>query len=196
VKVARELLAKDGRHVLGLTGKPGSGKSTLAAQLVAALGEEAVSVPMDGFHLANRVLGERGLRERKGCVESFDASGYANLLQRICAAGACDIFFPVFHREVEESYAAEGAVTPKHRLVVTDGIWLLHASFSDAQKCLDASVYVEQVPDDKRIQRLIERRMQLAGEERAVATRWATGPDESNAKLVAETRSKAQYILV
>ncbi len=193
---AKELLAKDGRHVLGLTGKPGSGKSTVAAQLFAALGNEAVVVvPMDGFHLANAVLQERGLRNKKGCVESFDADGFGQLLQRIRTAEQSEVFFPVFHREIEESFAAEGVVLPVHRLVLTEGIWLLHPRFSEAQKWIDEVVFLEMVPDDKRVERLIERRMRLAGEEREVARKWATGPDEENAILIAATRDRAKFIL-
>ncbi|MDP2775015.1 MAG: nucleoside/nucleotide kinase family protein, partial [Nocardioides sp.] len=57
--------------MLGITGAPGAGKSTLAALLAARHG--ATVVPMDGFHLADVELSLRGLRERKGAPETFDA---------------------------------------------------------------------------------------------------------------------------
>ena len=38
------------RFITALAGPPGSGKSTLGAALVAALGDGARAVPMDGFH--------------------------------------------------------------------------------------------------------------------------------------------------
>ena len=69
----------DGR-LLGLTGAPGVGKSTLAARLASAWG--AVVVPMDGFHIADVELARRGLLDRKGAPETFDAEGYAALLRR------------------------------------------------------------------------------------------------------------------
>ena len=73
------------RRILGIVGAPGAGKSTLAAA-VAALLEDAVVVPMDGFHLADVELHRRGLLERKGAPETFDGWGYAALLRRVMEA--------------------------------------------------------------------------------------------------------------
>ena len=64
--------------MLGLTGSPGAGKSTWAAALVDSWGgaSSAVLLPMDGFHLADVELRRRGLLERKGAPETFDAEGF------------------------------------------------------------------------------------------------------------------------
>src|SRR6266567_6817752 len=51
---ASRLADRGGRRILGITGAPGAGKSTLAGRLVAALGDRAVEIGMDGFHLAQR----------------------------------------------------------------------------------------------------------------------------------------------
>jgi pantothenate kinase len=61
------------RFLLGITGIPAARKSAFAALLAATLNrvagkEVAVVVPMDGFHLPNVVLEERGLRAVKGCA--------------------------------------------------------------------------------------------------------------------------------
>src|ERR1700759_1902750 len=72
---ARALAEAGGRRLLGITGAPGAGKATLAAAVVDALGERAVLVPMDGFHLANAELERLGRRERKGAVDTFDERG-------------------------------------------------------------------------------------------------------------------------
>ncbi len=62
MKEIRDRIAKlgPGRRVIAVVGAPGSGKSTLAAQLVTEL-ENAALVPMDGFHLDDRLLQEDGL---------------------------------------------------------------------------------------------------------------------------------------
>ncbi|KAJ3082417.1 hypothetical protein HDU99_002756, partial [Rhizoclosmatium hyalinum] len=44
------------RVVVGIAGIPGSGKTTLATALKNQLGEAAVLLPMDGFHLTRAQL--------------------------------------------------------------------------------------------------------------------------------------------
>ena len=46
------LLARERRVILGITGPPGAGKTRLA-ELVASTFDDAVHVPVDGFHLAD-----------------------------------------------------------------------------------------------------------------------------------------------
>ena len=57
---------RQARRVVAIAGPPASGKSTLAAGLVEAIrgaGVHSQLVPMDGFHLDNRILGRsRDLR--------------------------------------------------------------------------------------------------------------------------------------
>jgi len=77
------------RRVIAIAGPPASGKSTLAAGLVAALQQAGVTsqlVPMDGFHLDNSVLTDRGILDRKGSPPSFDAIGLLRLVQVLGAA--------------------------------------------------------------------------------------------------------------
>jgi pantothenate kinase len=61
----RQAAAGRQRLIVGIVGAPGAGKSTLADQLDTLLGYDAVLVPMDGFHLANRVLADLGRQQRK-----------------------------------------------------------------------------------------------------------------------------------
>lgn len=111
------------RVVVAVAGAPGSGKSTLAAALVAML-PDAVLVPMDGFHLDDRVLAARGLSDRKGAVETFDAEGFAALAARLALPGG-EVVFPVFDRARELAIAGAGVVAPDHRVVVVEGNYLL-----------------------------------------------------------------------
>ena len=117
------------RSIAAVAGAPGSGKSTLAAALLAALGEraeEAVIVPMDGFHLDDARLEPAGLLPLKGSPPTFDVGGLRATLERI-AGDAEAVFVPLFDRERELSRAAAGAVEPHHRLVIVEGNYLLLA---------------------------------------------------------------------
>ncbi|AUH66235.1 nucleoside/nucleotide kinase family protein [Paracoccus zhejiangensis] len=110
------------RSVVALAGAPGSGKSTLAEALVARL-PGAVLLPMDGFHLDDRVLDARGLRARKGAPETFDAAGFVALLGRVRAGG--EVVFPIFDRSREIAIAGAGVIAAETRLVVVEGNYLL-----------------------------------------------------------------------
>lgn len=48
-----------------------------------------------------------GRRDRKGAPDTFDSRGFAALLKRIGTEREHDVYYPVFHREMEESIAAE-----------------------------------------------------------------------------------------
>ncbi|WP_255471177.1 nucleoside/nucleotide kinase family protein [Paracoccus sp. M683] len=110
------------RAVVALAGAPGSGKSTLAEALVARV-PGAVLLPMDGFHLDNRLLDQRGLRARKGSPETFDASGFVAVMNRVRAGG--EVVFPVFDRGRDLAIAGAGVIDAGTRLVVVEGNYLL-----------------------------------------------------------------------
>ena len=121
---ARALASAGGRAILGIAGPPGGGKSTLACAVADALGDGAVLVPMDGFHLAQDQLVRLGRRDRMGAPDTFDAAGYVALLRRLRAADEV-VFAPAFRREIEEPIAGAIAVPPSVTLVVTEGNYLL-----------------------------------------------------------------------
>ena len=189
------LLMRHGRRILGIAGKPGSGKSTVAKFLAARLGEKARVVPMDGYHFSNKVLRELGRANRKGAVDTFDALGYTMLLKRIRTESHSIIYYPVFHREIEESIAAEGVVSSDVELVITEGNYLLHPrdAWGGVRELLDESWYVE-VDDEVRIERLVQRRLGL-GNTREEAIAWSTGSDEVNAQVIGKTRQSADVIV-
>ncbi|MDJ1137988.1 nucleoside/nucleotide kinase family protein [Streptomyces iconiensis] len=194
---ARALRDRAGRAVLGITGAPGAGKSTLAAALAAQLGPHVGQLPMDGFHLSNEVLTALGRRERKGAPDTFDAAGYAALLSRLREAGGMGevLYAPRFHRELEESFAAEIALGPEIALVVTEGNYLLLPGdpWARVRPLLDEVWYVE--PDEKlRLRRLVDRHIAY-GKTRQEATAWAHGTDQRNAALIARTRETADVVV-
>nr|WP_043600811.1 nucleoside/nucleotide kinase family protein [Cellulomonas flavigena] len=190
------LLAAGGRRVLGIAGPPGGGKSTLAAQVAAAFADTCVVVPMDGFHLAQTELERIGRAARKGAPDTFDADGYVALLRRLREPRPGHVVYaPEYRRDLRNGVAGAVAVPAEVRLVVTEGNYLLLADhgFAPVADLLDESWYV--APDDEvRLARLVARHERF-GKTPAAALAWSTGPDASNARLVAPTAARADLVV-
>ena len=189
-------LKHSGRFIIGIVGKPGAGKSTLTSHLIENLPKDSVSlVPMDGYHLSNLQLKNLGLSERKGAFNTFDSNGYVSLLKRINTETDQDIYYPVFHREIEESYAADGVVLANTKIVLTEGNYLLFdkAGWEKVAAELTEIWYIN-INDDVRIDRLVKRH-EFYGKDKESALNWATGTDEINAKIVESTAVKADVII-
>ncbi|MFC5177820.1 nucleoside/nucleotide kinase family protein [Nocardioides taihuensis] len=185
--------AGSGRFLIGVTGAPGAGKSTLAAHLATSYG--AGHVPMDGFHLADVELERRGLRDRKGAPETFDAWGYAALLARLRAQPDHDVLAPAFERDLEQPLAGAIAVPPDVGLVVTEGNYLLLDSpeWRAVRAQLDA-VWHLRLDEDLRRARLLARHVAF-GKSPAEAEAWVTRVDEPNAALVTAAADRADVVL-
>ena len=194
----RALLAQGpGRRVvLGLVGAPGAGKSTLACALQCAFADMSIVLPMDAFHLAGSELQRLGRAGRKGAPDTFDAAGYLALLRRLRDPGQAGetVYAPEFRREIEEAVAGAIAIEPRHRLVITEGNYLLveQGAWRGVAALLDECWYVE-VDDQLRNQRLV-RRHQDFGRSAQEAEQWAAQTDAPNAKLVASTRARAAHV--
>ena len=194
--VSRAKSLMDGeRKIVGLIGKPGAGKSTLSAQLIQQLGDQAAILNMDGYHLSNLALHELGRADRKGAPDTLDALGFTEILKRVKHEVDKNIYFPVFDRAIEESIAAQGVIVPSVKLVITEGNYLLHNgdNWSGVKNLLDESWFIE-VDDSLRIERLVNRHHKF-GKSKVDALSWATGSDENNAKIVAQTRESADLII-
>src|SRR3954452_12247134 len=178
------------RAILGFPGAPGGGQSTVADSLVAELGDAAVLVPMDGFHLAQAELVRQGTRDRMGAPHTFDVRGYAALLRRLRAAEET-VYAPAFRREIEEPIAGAIAVPADVPLVVTEGNYLL--LWEDVGPLLDEAWYVE-TDEALRIERLIARHVEF-GKTPEQAREWVMRSDQRNAELSAPTRSRADVVV-
>jgi pantothenate kinase len=188
---AWRLVTPGERRILGITGPPGAGKSTIAAAVAGALGEDAVLVPMDGFHLAGAELRRLGRHDRKGAEDTFDAAGYAALLRRLRDLADEAVYAPEFRREIEEPVAGAICVPRSVPLVVTEGNYLLldWGDWAPVRALLDEVWFVD-CDDDERLGRLIRRHEQF-GKAATAAREWALGSDQHNANLVAATRARA-----
>ena len=191
---ARDLAERGGRRILGIAGPPGGGKSTVARAVVAALGEQARLVPMDGFHLAQPELVRLGRRERMGAPDTFDSAGYAALLKRLRGDEPV-VYAPEFRREIEEPIAGAIAVPSTVPLVVTEGNYLLlqDERWAPIRDLLDETWYVE-TDEELRVQRLIQRHIEF-GKTPEYARAWVMRSDERNAALVARTADRADHLV-
>ena len=142
---AATLARRPGRAILGLTGPPGAGKSTLAERLVTELAGDAAYLPMDGFHLAHRVLAEMGRVDRKGAPDTFDAAGYAAVLRRLRDPREGCVYAPRFDRDIEDSIAGAIPVGPSVPLVITEGNYLLlpDGAWAQVRPLLDEVWYLD-----------------------------------------------------
>lgn len=184
------------RVIIGVVGKPGAGKSTLTSYLIDNLPKNSVSlVPMDGYHLSNDQLARTGLADKKGAFNTFDAGGYISLLKRINNEFDKDIYFPIFHREIEESYSADGVVPAKTKLILTEGNYLLFDQFGWEKVLpeLTETWYIN-IDDQLRVDRLVKRH-QFYGKDKESAIAWATGSDEDNAKIVEASSYRADVVI-
>ena len=198
VEWATALVVPGERRILGLTGAPGAGKSTVAEQLVTALGPAAaVLVPMDGFHLANDILIDMGIRDRKGAHDTFDDGGYARLMASLRAQRVDDaiIYAPRFRREIEDSISSSIPVPPTVPLVVTEGNYLLLESdaWPAARSCIDEVWFL--APDTNVRHTRLLRRHEAYGKTPEEAALWALGSDERNAELIESTAGRADRIV-
>lgn len=191
---ARELAQRPGRTLLGVVGAPGVGKSTLTARLVAALGEAAVVVPMDGFHLAQATLERLRRADRKGAPDTFDAAGFVALLRRLRAAEET-VWVPEYRRDLRHGVTGAIEVPASVPLVVVEGNYLLsdEAGFGPVRGLLDESWFCE-LEDAVRIERLVARHV-ATGKAPDLARAWVLGSDERNAALVAATRHRADRVV-
>jgi pantothenate kinase len=197
---AQALAATGSRRIVGICGAPGAGKSTLAERLVAALGDRAVLVAMDGFHLSQRELRRLGREQRKGAPDTFDASGYVDLIRRLRRNGpeqadAETIYAPEFCREIEEPIACAVPVAPEVPLVVTEGNYLLLPDHPwSALRALLHEVWFLAPDEPVRLARLIERHRRY-GRSDAEAHDRAFGSDQVNALRVQATADRADLVL-
>ena len=192
-------LAETGRALLGIVGEPGAGKSTFAEQLLARVEHErpglAVTVSMDGFHLAQKVIEARGQTGRKGTIETFDPDGFLATLRRTRADAGGTVWWPEFNRGLEDAVAGSIAVAAHHRLVIVDGNFLLstQGSWERVKSVLDEAWFLDARPESRR-ERLTRRYISYGFTPQAARAK-ALGVDESTSALIRSTVSRADLVL-
>jgi fructokinase len=189
-------LPRDGRQLVAVAGAPASGKSTLAEQLadlVCRNGREARVVPMDGFHLDNRIIEPMGLLPRKGAPETFDAAGFLHLMKRMRTESA--LYYPLFDRRSDQSVAGAGYMPPDCDIAIVEGNYLMfdEAVWRDLAPIWAFSVQID-VPVAELSRRLVSRWLDHGLDARA-ATARAESNDLPNARRVTDHSLPADYVI-
>ncbi len=191
-------LVSDGRNgarsIVGVVGPPGSGKTTIATEVSRLIGSHAVTLPMDGFHLPQATLVELGRRDRMGAPDTFDVTGFVDLLTRL-RADTGPVLAPAFDRDIEEPVADAVAIASATRVIVVEGNYLLLDThgWDGVAPLLDLAIYVD-LDREERLRRLIARHERF-GKSSERARDWALGPDEANAIVIERTRSRADHVI-
>ncbi len=191
--VAHLSQAHEGRRVVGIVGAPGAGKSTLAETLAASIPNAAL-LPMDGYHYPQAVLRDLGRRDRMGAPDTFDVEAFVAVLESVRFSGGT-VLARGFDREIEEPVPDAITIAPEKRTVIVEGNYLLLDSggWEHVAPLLDESFVIE-VDDAVRLERLVARHVRF-GKSEPDARAWALGPDESNARLIAATASRADHVV-
>ncbi len=207
------------RLIVAIAGAPGSGKSTLAAEICQRLNQgaaprenlapvlshgdaepaaifshQAVVVPMDGFHLDNVILQERGQIAVKGSPQTFDVNGFANLIRRLAESNPAPVYVPVFDRSMDLSRNAAQCVEERHGVVIVEGNYLLLArpGWQQLAALFHLNVMLD-VPMETLQKRLVQR-WQDYGHDPEQALDRALSNDIPNANVVVQESSGAHLI--
>jgi len=141
-----EKAAGSRRFITAIAGPPGAGKSTLADALheeFVRRGETSVVLPMDGFHMDNGILEERGLLQRKGAPETFDVRGFLDIVTAVRRSDE-EVLVPVFDRSREIAIASARPIAPDTRIILAEGNYLLldEAPWSRLKDLFDLTIFV------------------------------------------------------
>ena len=185
------------RFIVAIAGPPGAGKSTLSeglAEAIAAAGENVAVLPMDGFHMDNAVLAEKGLLARKGAPETFDVRSFLATLTAVRANDG-EVLVPVFDRSRELAIASARIIAPETRIVLVEGNYLLldEAPWNRLEGAFDCAIFIDPGLDE--LERRLLQRWYDHGYDEETAREKAFGNDIPNARRVVASRRPSDIVI-
>jgi len=195
------------RLMVVVSGPPGSGKTVFAMLLVAVINaeadhEEAVQIPLDGWHYPNEYLDTHTtryadhdvlLRQIKGSPATYDTAAAFSCLEKIRKGG--QISYPVYSRIQHDPIANGGMVEPFHKIVILEGnYWLLQdAPWTKFQPLFDVRIFLT-----AKAETLLDglRQRQLRGGRSAEAIeQQITNVDLPNIEFVLKNSARADIVV-
>ncbi|WP_120495501.1 AAA family ATPase [Kiloniella sp. EL199] len=189
----------DQRLIISIAGPPGSGKSTISEALCDLLNtqigrDEAVVMPMDGYHLDNLILERKGLLSRKGAPETFDVESFIYDLHQTCEKSA-ELAIPVFDRKQDCPIPHAKNILKTHNLILLEGnyLQLKDDPWHKVSNFVSLSVFLK-VPMETLEKRLVKRWLDH-GFTKDAATKRAVSNDIPNANFVNNNSLPADIVL-
>jgi pantothenate kinase len=186
------------RFMVAIAGPPGAGKSTLAErlhELLTGRGETAAVLPMDGFHIDNAVLVERGWIARKGAPHTFDVRGLKDVITAVRSADV-EVLVPVFDRSRELAIASARAISPSDRFILVEGNYLLldEKPWSDLSSLFDLAIFI--APSSETLEHRLRQRWKYYGLSDEAIDEKLNGNDLPNARLVLGASRQADILVI
>ncbi len=191
------------RTLIALAGVPGSGKSTVAARLADAVNARTgagvmAALGMDGFHLTRAELARfpdpAAATKRRGAPWTFDAAAMRQRLLEL-RDGHAAVLWPGFDHGDGDPVADAMTVSPSTRIVLVEGLYLLHDDHGWQHAHLFDECWFLDVPLEVAMDRLLARHMSANRQSRQVALQRIELNDRPNAQIVLSSRERAQYLI-
>ena len=199
--VSQQSGGRERRTLIALAGLPGSGKSTVAARLAGAVNAHAgagvmVALGMDGFHFRKaqlaRFANPAEALKRRGAPWTFDAAALAQRLQDLRDSRK-SVLWPDFEHGVGDPVADAITILPSARIVLVEGLYLLHNDHGWQHAHLFDECWFLDVTMEVAMDRLVQRHMTANHQSREVALRRLAVNDRLNADIMQRSRERAQY---
>lgn len=137
-RILSELKARNDIYLIAVVGIPGSGKSTLSQELQRRL-PSSVVLPMDGYHLPQRLLSDEAMK-RRGAPYTFDSAKLREDL--VSLRNNHTGRFPTFVHAKKDPELDAIHVVSNNSPIIVEGIYLLLKAW-DLEALFDFTIFID-----------------------------------------------------